>query len=94
MIVRVALILSGILVGTGIASCFYRRNMLAILLSLSTCTVGLMIGFASLDSEGALMALILGIIGIIWGALGSAVTYRRFSSGGTFEITDENRLKN
>ncbi len=94
MIIKVALIVCGVLVGIGIASCFYRRNMLTILLSQSTSIVGLMIGFASFDSEGALMALVLGVIGVLWGALGSAVTYRRFRSAGTFEITEMNRLKN
>jgi len=93
------LILSAALVGIGIGSALSRRNIISIVMSITTAGLGALVAMASLDrqlanaNDGMLFALCLGAVLLIFIVLGCALAYRRFMATGTTNIGDGNELR-
>lgn len=99
MQIEVYLILSALLLGLGIGSALSRRNMISIIMAITTAGTGALIAMATLahesdkQNDGLLFALVLGAVLLILIVMGCALTYRRFMSSGTTNIGDGNELR-
>ena len=99
MLIKYYLILSAALVGIGIGAALSRRNLIAIIMSISTAACGVLIAMATLDretvgsAEGMLFALCLGVVLLIMITLWCALAYRRYISSGATNIDDGNQLR-
>ena len=99
MPIEIYLILAATLVGIGIGSALSRRNIIAIVMSITTAGAGALIAMATLghdtdkQNDGLLFALVLGAVLMVLMVLGCALAYRRFMSTGTTNIGDRNELR-
>jgi NADH:ubiquinone oxidoreductase subunit K len=99
MYVEFYLVLSAALVGIGLGSALYRRNLIAITMSIVTAGAGAVVAMTVLDqgakgkTDGLLFALSLGSMLIIVFVLGCALAYRRYMATGITNVSDGNELR-
>lgn len=93
------LILSAALVGIGVGSALYRRNIISIVMSIVTAGTGAVIAMVALDApsnankDGMLFALCISAVLLIYIVMGCSLAYRRFMSSGVTDIDDGNKLR-
>lgn len=99
MQIKIYLILAAALVGIGIGSALSKRNMISLIMAITTAGTGALIAMATLgyenekQNDGLLFALVLGASLLILIVMGCALAYRRFMSNGTTNIGDGNQLR-
>ncbi len=99
MQIEVYLVLAATLVGIGLGSALSRRNIIAIVMSITTAGTGALIAMATLghgadkQNDGMLFALVLGAVLLVLMVLGCALAYRRFMATGNTNIGDGNQLR-
>jgi NADH:ubiquinone oxidoreductase subunit K len=97
------LVLSAALVGIGIGAALSRRNLIAIVMALTTSGLGALVAMAALNQyngnqgdgskDGMLFAFCIGAILLVQIVLGCVLTYRRYIASGATNVDDGNELR-
>ncbi|MBI2605606.1 MAG: hypothetical protein HYW49_05930 [Deltaproteobacteria bacterium] len=111
MRVEVYAVIASLLVGLGVGSALHRASLVAIVMSLVTAALGIVILMVLVDrvhaaraaaaggqagqfvSEGAVFALCLGVVSLLWITLGCSIAYRRLLSGKTSNVGENIELR-
>jgi NADH:ubiquinone oxidoreductase subunit K len=93
-------LLAAALMGIGIGSALFRRNLVAVLIAIHTAGAGAIVAMAAFGAQGGkrndslLFALSLGVVLLFMLVLGAALAYRRFVASRSTTVGEGSALRN